>query len=119
MNLTIPSMSPNYRKENTAPKVIICATKLHYCTVAFNRTPGATEVELGTLLTVKAKHTCRCNYMSILLALGGCSWPSLMHEVTHDFLVVHIKASQKSLGDKPKSVHIFLQTPREVYTRKS
>ena len=42
-----------------------------------------------------------------------------MHEVTHDFLVVHIKASQKSLGDKPKSVHIFLQTPREVYTRKS
>ena len=55
----------------------------------------------------------------VLLALGGCSWPSLMHGVTHDFLVVHIKASQKSLGDKPKSVHIFLQTPREVYTRKS
>ena len=55
----------------------------------------------------------------LLLALGGCSWPSLLHEVTHDFLVVHIKASQKSLGDKPKSVHIFLQTPREVYTRKS
>ena len=48
----------------------------------------------------------------LLLALGGCSWPSLMHELTHDFLVVHIKASQKSLGDKPKSV-------REVYTRKS
>ena len=58
-------------------------------------------------------------YCLLLLALGGCSWPSLMHEVTHDFLVVHIKASQKSLGDKPKSVHIFLQTPREVYTRKS
>ena len=55
----------------------------------------------------------------IVKALGGCSWPSLMHGVTHDFLVVHIKASQKSLGDKPKSVHIFLQTPREVYTRKS
>ena len=34
-----------------------------------------------------------------------------MHEATYDFLVVHIKASQKSLGDKPKSVYIFLQTP--------
>ncbi|KAG1650371.1 hypothetical protein GQR58_028088 [Nymphon striatum] len=26
-----------------------------------------------------------------------------MYEVTHDFIVVHIKALQKSLGDKPKS----------------
>ena len=52
-----------------------------------------------------------CVEFVILLALGGCSWPSLMHEVTRDFLVVHIKASQKSVGDKPKSVHIFLQTP--------
>ena len=43
--------------------------------------------------------------------LGGRSWPSLMHEVTYDFLVVHIKASQKSLGDTPKSVYIILQTP--------
>ena len=42
-----------------------------------------------------------------------------MHEVTYDFLVAHIKASQKSLGDKPKSVYIFLETPHEVYTRKS
>ena len=42
---------------------------------------------------------------------GGGSWPSQMHEVTYDFLVAHIKASQKSLGDKPKSVYIFLQTP--------
>ena len=42
-----------------------------------------------------------------------------MHEVTYDFLVVHIKASQKSLGDKPKSVYIFIQSPHEVYTRKS
>ena len=52
---------------------------------------------------------------------GGnrCSWPSQMHEVTYDFLVVHIKASQKSLGDKPKSVYIFLQNPHDVYTRKS
>ena len=64
--------------------------------------------------SVSETHEC-----PVLLALGGCSWPSLMHEVTDDFLVVHIKASQKSLGDKPKSVHIFLQTPREVYTRKS
>ena len=40
-------------------------------------------------------------------------------EVTYDFLVVHINASQKSLGDKPKSVYIFLQTPHEVYTRQS
>ena len=56
---------------------------------------------------------------TILLALGGNSWPSQMHEVTYDFLVVHIKVSQKSLGDKPKSVYIFLQTPHEVYTRKS
>ena len=52
----------------------------------------------------------------LLLALGGSSWPSQMHKVTYDFLVVHIKASQKSLGDKPKSVYIFLQTPHEVYT---
>ena len=42
-----------------------------------------------------------------------------MQEVTYDFIVVYIKASQKSLGDKPKSVYIFLQTPHEVYTRKS
>ncbi len=49
----------------------------------------------------------------------GRSWPSQMHEVTYDFLVARIKASQKSLGDKPKSVYIFLQTPHEVYTRKS
>ena len=49
----------------------------------------------------------------------GRSWPSQMHEVTYDFLVAHIKASQQSLGDKPKSVYIFLQTPHEVYTRKS
>ena len=42
-----------------------------------------------------------------------------MHEVTYDFLVAHIKASQKSSGDKPKSVYIFLQTPHEVYTGKS
>ncbi len=42
-----------------------------------------------------------------------------MHEVTYDFLVVHINASQKSLGDKPKSVYIFLQTPHEVYAMKS
>ena len=41
-----------------------------------------------------------------------------MHEVTYDFLV-YIKASQKSLGDKPKSVYIFLQTSHEVYTSKS
>ena len=40
-----------------------------------------------------------------------------MHEVTYDFFVVHIKASQKRLGDKPKSVYMFLQTPHEVYTR--
>ena len=57
--------------------------------------------------------------ITLLLALGGSSWPSQMHEVTYDFLVVHIKVSQKSLGDKPKSVYIFLQTPHEVYTRKS
>ena len=38
-----------------------------------------------------------------------------MHEVTYDFLAVHIKASQKSLGDKPKSAYNFLQTPHEVY----
>ena len=38
-----------------------------------------------------------------------------MHEVTYDFLVVYIKASQKSLGDKPKSVYIFLQTPRSLH----
>ena len=61
------------------------------------------------------------NVVLLLLALGGggSSWPSQMHEVSYDCLVVPIKVSQKSLGDKPKSVYIFLQTPHEVYTRKS
>ena len=45
------------------------------------------------------------------MALGGRSLSSPMHEVTYDFLVVPIKVSQKSLGDKPKSVYILLQTP--------
>ena len=49
----------------------------------------------------------------LVLALGGSSCPSHMYEVTHDFIVVHVKAIQKSLGDKPKCVYIFLQTPHE------
>ena len=57
--------------------------------------------------------------LRILLALGGggaSSWPSQMHEVTYDFLVVHIRASQKRLGDK--CIH-FPTDPHEIYTRKS
>ena len=51
----------------------------------------------------------------LLQALGGSSCPSQMYEVTHDFIVIHIKAFQKSLGDSPKSVYIFLQTPHEDF----
>jgi len=47
----------------------------------------------------------------VLLALGVSSCPSQMYEVTHVFIVVHIKTFSKSLGVKPKSLYIFLQTP--------
>ena len=39
-----------------------------------------------------------------------------MHKVTYDGIVVHIKASQKSVGDMSKCVYIFLQTTHQVYT---
>ena len=51
-------------------------------------------------------------------ALGGRSWPSQMHEVTHDFIVVHIKACQQRLGDTSKRVglHAFIyRPPRTVH----
>ena len=42
-----------------------------------------------------------------------------MHVVTYDFSVVHIKASHKSLGDKPKKCIHFTTDPHDIYTRKS
>ena len=47
----------------------------------------------------------------------GISLSSQKHEVTYDFIVVHIEATQKSFGDKPKCVYIFLQTPMMKSTR--
>ena len=47
-------------------------------------------------VTVSVQHL--HGILDILLALGGRSWPSQMHEVTYDFLVAHIKASQKKFG---------------------
>ena len=49
----------------------------------------------------------------LLQNLGGAvfSCPSLMYEVTHVFIVVHIKTFQKSLGVKSKILYIFLQSP--------
>ena len=47
-------------------------------------------------------------YCILLLALGGCSWPSLMHEVTHDFLKKVWVTSPKVYTfstDPPRSVH--------------
>ena len=37
---------------------------------------------------------------SLLLALGGDSWPSLFYSINHDFIVLYTKGIQKNLGDQ-------------------
>jgi len=57
---------------------------------------------------------CGVKLQDILLALGVSLCPSQMYEVTHVFIVVHIKTFLKSLGVKPKSLYIFLHTPTKL-----
>ena len=51
----------------------------------------------------------------ITLGSGGSLCPSQKYRVTYDFLVLHIKAFQKSLGDRPKCGQALLQTSMKIF----
>ena len=45
----------------------------------------------------------------------GSLCPSQKYRVTYDFLVLHIKALQKSLGDRLKCGQVLLQTSMKIF----